>query len=415
MKLVEVVSGLQTDADVAAAIFELSRRWGKTPVHARSTPGFIVNRIARPYYAEALALLHERRRRAGDDRRLPARRRLSHGAVRADGPDRPRHQLRRHRSRCTTPTSATSAIAPSLVQREMVDGGLLGRKSGRGFFAYGAARARDARRRRRRSWRRRCPPARSSRCMAAASPSSAGRRGSRRPTCAFEADPVEPLERPADRRRRAPPRPTAAPATQVAADAGVRDLAVFDLPIAPARRRARRRRSRWRSRRPPRPRGASRPREWLRIAGWQPQPVGDAPGLVVARTVAMLINEGADAVQQGVCTPEGADLAMKLGVNHPAGPFEFLARWDARRGRDAARPPRRALPRRALSRQPLAARARLARASSIPPARKTVVPRRRRPMARPARATRLVRARRRCPQSGRRAAPFELARLRRQP
>ena len=35
--------------------------------------------------------------------------------------------------------------------------------------------------------------------------------------------------------------------------------------------------------------------------------IGDAPGLVVARTVAMLINEGADAVQQGVCTPDGAD------------------------------------------------------------------------------------------------------------
>ncbi|MDQ2928728.1 MAG: 3-hydroxyacyl-CoA dehydrogenase family protein, partial [Pseudomonadota bacterium] len=68
---------------------------------------------------------------------------------------------------------------------------------------------------------------------------------------------------------------------------------------------------------------------WLRIAGWEPHVVGDAPGLVVARTVAMLINEGADAVQQGVCSPEGADLAMKLGVNHPAGPFEFLARWDA--------------------------------------------------------------------------------------
>ena len=60
MKLVEVVSGLATDADAAAAIFALARRWGKTPVHARSTPGFIVNRIARPYYAEALALLHER-------------------------------------------------------------------------------------------------------------------------------------------------------------------------------------------------------------------------------------------------------------------------------------------------------------------------------------------------------------------
>ena len=59
MKLVEVVSGAETDAGVAQLIFELGRRWGKTPVHARSTPGFIVNRIARPYYAEALALLQE--------------------------------------------------------------------------------------------------------------------------------------------------------------------------------------------------------------------------------------------------------------------------------------------------------------------------------------------------------------------
>ena len=60
MKLVEVVHGLQTDAAVAEAIFELSQAWGKVPVHAKSTPGFIVNRIARPYYAETLALLLER-------------------------------------------------------------------------------------------------------------------------------------------------------------------------------------------------------------------------------------------------------------------------------------------------------------------------------------------------------------------
>ena len=59
MKLVEVVSGLQTAPEVAQAIFELSQAWGKVPVHARSTPGFIVNRIARPFYAEALAMLHE--------------------------------------------------------------------------------------------------------------------------------------------------------------------------------------------------------------------------------------------------------------------------------------------------------------------------------------------------------------------
>jgi 3-hydroxybutyryl-CoA dehydrogenase len=43
----------------------------------------------------------------------------------------------------------------------------------------------------------------------------------------------------------------------------------------------------------------------------------------------MLVNEAADAVLQGVCTPEGADAAMKLGVNYPAGPFEWLQRWSA--------------------------------------------------------------------------------------
>ena len=60
-----------------------------------------------------------------------------------------------------------------------------------------------------------------------------------------------------------------------------------------------------------------------------PQRVADQPGLVVARTLAMLVNEAADAVQQGVCDSAGADAAMRLGVNYPAGPFEWLARWGA--------------------------------------------------------------------------------------
>jgi 3-hydroxybutyryl-CoA dehydrogenase len=67
---------------------------------------------------------------------------------------------------------------------------------------------------------------------------------------------------------------------------------------------------------------------WLAALGFTPLHVADTPGLVVARTVAMLVNEAADAVLQGVCTPEGADAAMKLGVNYPAGPFEWLARWN---------------------------------------------------------------------------------------
>ena len=64
----------------------------------------------------------------------------------------------------------------------------------------------------------------------------------------------------------------------------------------------------------------------LQALGWQPVPMQDAPGLAVARTLAMLVNEAADAVQQGVCTPDGADAAMKLGVNYPRGPLEWADR-----------------------------------------------------------------------------------------
>jgi 3-hydroxybutyryl-CoA dehydrogenase len=59
MELVEVVSGLVTDPAVADRICATARAWGKTPVSARSTPGFIVNRIARPFYVEALRILQE--------------------------------------------------------------------------------------------------------------------------------------------------------------------------------------------------------------------------------------------------------------------------------------------------------------------------------------------------------------------
>jgi 3-hydroxybutyryl-CoA dehydrogenase len=62
----------------------------------------------------------------------------------------------------------------------------------------------------------------------------------------------------------------------------------------------------------------------LRVCGWQAIEMRDVPGLWSARTVCMLINEGADAVHQGVCDEAAADAAMKLGVNWPAGPFEWL-------------------------------------------------------------------------------------------
>ena len=59
MKLVEIISGLATDPELAARIFDTAVAWGKQAVHARSTPGFIVNRVARPFYAEGLRLVQE--------------------------------------------------------------------------------------------------------------------------------------------------------------------------------------------------------------------------------------------------------------------------------------------------------------------------------------------------------------------
>jgi 3-hydroxybutyryl-CoA dehydrogenase len=51
--------------------------------------------------------------------------------------------------------------------------------------------------------------------------------------------------------------------------------------------------------------------------------VGDAPGLVVMRTVAMLVNEAADAVHQGIASEPDVDAAMQKGVNYPAGPLAW--------------------------------------------------------------------------------------------
>jgi 3-hydroxybutyryl-CoA dehydrogenase len=104
--------------------------WGKVAVHARSTPGFIVNRIARPYYAETLALLQEQ---AATPAELDA-------CLRAVGFRMGPCELMDligHDTNFSVTQSVYEAnfydkrFVPSLVQRELVDGGLLGRKTGR--------------------------------------------------------------------------------------------------------------------------------------------------------------------------------------------------------------------------------------------------------------------------------------------
>jgi 3-hydroxybutyryl-CoA dehydrogenase len=319
MKLVEVVSGLATDPEVAQAVFDLGRAWGKVPVHARSTPGFIVNRIARPYYAEALALLQDQ---AASPPVLDAC--LKAAGFRM-GPCE-LMDLIGHDTNLAVTMSVYEAnffdkrYVPSLLQREMVDGGLLGRKSGRGFYRYPV----DAP----------APVA-----LAHEAPATA-----REVTVHGDGPLADALEAAATRALAAqgwgPARERASGWTGVAVDGarlvqtdgrpaweladafGIDDIAVFDLPVQL-----------------PHASGAAlayavhdgasaawalNAPAWLQALGFSPLPVADTPALVVARTLAMLVNEAADAVQQGVCTRDGADAAMKLGVNYPAGPFEWL-------------------------------------------------------------------------------------------
>ncbi|HEY9109355.1 MAG TPA: 3-hydroxyacyl-CoA dehydrogenase NAD-binding domain-containing protein, partial [Roseateles sp.] len=135
MKLVEVVSGLGTAPEVAQAIHALAGRWGKTAVHTRSTPGFIVNRIARPYYAEALMLLQER---AAAPEVIDACLRSAGFRM---GPCE-LMDLIGHDTNFAVTQSVFAAnffdrrFTPSLVQQELVDAGFFGRKSGRGFYRY---------------------------------------------------------------------------------------------------------------------------------------------------------------------------------------------------------------------------------------------------------------------------------------
>ena len=327
MKLVEVVSGLHTDAAVAEAIFALSKAWGKVPVHTKSTPGFVVNRIARPYYAETLALLQER---AAEPQVLDAC--LKAAGFRM-GPCE-LMDLIGHDTNFAVTNSVYEAnffdkrYVPSLVQRELVDGGLLGRKSGRGFYGYGEGAAvptlpvavHEAPHTAREvtvhgqgaiaDWLEQSATA----ALSAQGWGPAREHGSRWVGLVIDGARLALTD--------------GRTARELGAALGINDVAVFDrpvvLPMAPgtalAYALAPGASEHWQSQAP----------AWLAALGFAPQNLADAPGLVVARTLAMLINEAADAVQQGVCTAQGADTAMKLGVNYPAGPFEWLAGWDRR-------------------------------------------------------------------------------------
>jgi len=136
MPLVEVVPWLAGDREIVQRAFDTARRWKKHPVVASDTPGFIVNRVARPFYGEALRLYDEG---VADCTTIDwAMKEL--GGFRM-GPFELMDFIGNDVNYAVTRTVFESLFndpryKPSLTQQRLVDAGFLGRKSGRGYYDY---------------------------------------------------------------------------------------------------------------------------------------------------------------------------------------------------------------------------------------------------------------------------------------
>ncbi|OEY66360.1 3-hydroxyacyl-CoA dehydrogenase PaaH [Marinobacter sp. X15-166B] len=312
MALVEVIKGLATSDQVADCIYATAAQWGKKPVTATSTPGFIVNRVARPFYAESLRLLQEQ---TADCATLDAIVREA-GGFRM-GPFE-LTDLIGHDVNYAVTSSVFNAyyqdprFLPSLVQQELVEAGRLGRKSGRGFYDYADGAHQPE-------------------------PATVATVSATADTLIVEGDPgpLAPLvnrlrdcgltviERDGPGRLRFGDAVLALTdgrmATERAAAEACANLILLDLAFdyASASRLAVAAAAQASAQ------AVNDACALLQTAGLAVSQVADRPGLVVMRTVATLANEAADAVLHGVASVSDIDLAMKAGLNYPQGPLRW--------------------------------------------------------------------------------------------
>lgn len=312
MALVEIVTGIATSQATAQTLFDTATAWGKEAVFARSSPGFIVNRVARPFYAEGLRLLEEG---VADVATLDAL--VREGGSFRMGPFE-LMDLIGHDVNFAVTCSVFNAyfqdprFKPSLTQQELVNAGRLGRKSGRGFYEHGESR----------------PAVTPAEEPLRAAPTFVRVEGDFGPAepiiAALKQAGIQVKEEAGTGLIHIPGYCTLAltdgrSATQRSAEDGLQNLILFDLAfdyakpgrvaIAKADQAT--------------DHAASAAAGLLQAIGWKVTLIDDSPALVLMRTVAMLTNEAADTVLQGVASAIDIDRAMGFGVNYPRGPLAW--------------------------------------------------------------------------------------------
>lgn len=291
MKLVEVVSGPETDPAIADRIGTIARRWGKVAVPVADVPGFIVNRVARPFYGEAFCGLQQRAaapevidllfRQAAGFRMGPFE------LTDLIGQD---VNLAVARSIYESYFGQTRFV-PQLAQAALVDAGWLGRKTGRGVYDHAQALP--------------VPEAIAAPALADVSV---------RPALVTPALPVMVIGGVEVRIGRG------RTARSEAAEAGC-DVALIDWFDATMARAA----------------GFAASSEAAAgvaagvLAAWglQAHRLADRPGLIVLRTLAQIANAAGDALLASVCNEADIDDALRFGANYPFGPCEWAERLGA--------------------------------------------------------------------------------------
>ncbi len=315
MPLVEIVSGALTDPAVADGLVAASERWGKRPVRCASTPGFIVNRVARPFYGESLRLLQEGVADAATIDAVVT----GAGGFRM-GPFALMDLVGLDVNLAVSTsvyeqTAHDSRFAPNVLQQAQVDAGRLGRKAGAGWYVYGPEAV--------------APPVAS--LEPGTLPSTVVEHGAlgwahgivgKLVAAGVDVDVVDGTEPghlsfdgihlvPTDGRTATEHAATSASATS--------NVAVFDLvhdwatatriAVAVADQAE--------------PRVPAAVAAVFGATGLEVSLVDDSPGLVMMRIVSQLVSVAADAVHLGVADAVDIDTAMRLGTSYPAGPLEW--------------------------------------------------------------------------------------------